>query len=374
MGRFINFGFIDWDTIHCWGDSFESIPPRMSGSTRMTLHFSKKSISIKPWFAPGVWGVDGFETPAETWRSFLTTQIFPRIWRFFHPQMIFTRVFLFFQHVKKLQTPWRKKVGTPEGLMVRVAVVPLKVGFYRGVGVRLLCRSQSLLWPLTAERSTEGPGALLKCVFRCGHNGFAHLKKTLSRCLCQTIFGHQINIIWIHLKFWPLVLAWHHPQVLLLVGLHLAPENQVNQRRSRFLLQCVQQLRSNLRRIGGELLVAAESPETFLPRLAEGRWKVPSRPQAFENSPPKKWCSKKIGRRILKAKFQFWLTFFLSKISFWHSLFSCICILSRHWEMMGVENDYIVEGLGLGGTHLARTELNKTKKATPATFASFFPW
>lgn len=111
--------------------------PRMSGSTRMTLHFSKKSISIKPWFAPGVWGVDGFETPAETWRSFLTTQIFPPDLTFFSSPNDFHPCFLVFW------TCWK--------------ILSLKVGFYRGVGLRLLCRSQSLLRPLTSERSTEGP-------------------------------------------------------------------------------------------------------------------------------------------------------------------------------------------------------------------------
>lgn len=54
----------------------------------------------------------------------------------------------------------KKKVGTPEGLMEwKLSRVPLKVGSYRGVGLRLLCRSQSLLRPLTSERSTEGPVA-----------------------------------------------------------------------------------------------------------------------------------------------------------------------------------------------------------------------
>lgn len=252
-------------------------------------------------------------------------------------------------------------------------VRPLKVGFYRGVGVRLLWRSQSLLRPLTAERSTEGPVCCVKrCVFRCGPQWVcAPEKNGKGGVFVKNNGGHQINIIW-----FILILAFGfgmaHPQVLLLVGQDL--DHQVNQRRSRFLLQCVQQLRYNLRRVGGELLVAAESPETFLPRLAEGRWKVPSSPSLWRLFSSKSDATKDLKKRNLKAKFQFWLTFFLSKISFWHSLFSCICILSRHWEMMGVENDYIVEGLGLGGTHLARTELNKTKKATPATFASFFPW
>jgi len=76
------------------------------------------------------------------------------------------------------------------------------------------------------------------------------------------------------------------------------------------------------------LLVAAKSPETFLPRLAEGRWKVLS-PQAFEHSPPKNDATKD-RKENFEGQVSILVDFFLSKISFWHSLFSCICIRSRH--------------------------------------------
>lgn len=131
--------------------------------------------------------------------------------------------------------------------------------------------------------------ALLKCVFRCGHNGLRTWKNALW-CFDnfwasnQHYLSHFDSGLW----FWhgtipSLVASWSAPATW---------KHQVNQRRSRFLLQCVQQLRSNLRRVGGELLVAAESPETFLPRLAEGRWKVPSPPSLWRFS-LQKWCNKR---------------------------------------------------------------------------------
>ena len=113
----------------------------------------------------------------------------------------FSPVFLVFEHVKKLLFLPEEKNVAPEGLMS----VPLKVGFYRGVGVRLLCRSQILLRTPTSDRSTEGRRWVKRCVFRCGHNGLGAWKNAF-RSICQTLAGIKSTIIWIHLNsglwFW----------------------------------------------------------------------------------------------------------------------------------------------------------------------------
>ena len=291
MGRFINFGFIDWDTIHCWGDSFESIPPGCQVAPEWHYFCSKKSISIKPWFAPGVWGVDGFETPAETWRSFLTTQIFPPIWRFFIHKW-FSPVFFGFSTCWSYFSSLKKKSWKTWRIDGPCRVRTLKVGFYRGVGVRLLCRSQSLLRPLTAERSTEGPVCCVKrCVFWCGPQWVcAPEKNGKGGVFVKNNGGHQINIIW-----FILILAFGfgmaHPQVLLLVGQDL--DHQVNQRRSRFLLQCVQQLRYNLRRVGGGVVGSSRVAGNVSAALGWRQVEGPKFPKPLKIILLQKWCNKR---------------------------------------------------------------------------------
>ena len=108
--------------------------------------------------------------------------------------------FLVFQHVettevlkKKSWKTWR--IDGSWKSMVRVASAP-ESWIHRGVGVRLLCRSQILLRPLTAERSTESPVAKNGVCFGVATMGCAPDKN---------------NIIWFILIL-AFVLAWHIPK------------------------------------------------------------------------------------------------------------------------------------------------------------------
>lgn len=153
------------------------MPPGCQVAPEWHYIFRKKSISIKPWFAPGVWGVDGFETPAETWRSFLTTQIFPPIWRFFIHKWFSHRVFVF-STCWSNYCPWRKKLEhLKDWWSGSCRECPWKLDPTEELVCAYCADPKVFSGRLRQSGLPKAPWLKTVCVFRCGHQWVARLKK-----------------------------------------------------------------------------------------------------------------------------------------------------------------------------------------------------